>query len=58
MMLVYHVTLQDHVHVIRELFDVMVKSHSSHYLTKFCGHKICGSGDIIVLVCHELSQDQ
>ena len=58
MIFVCHVTLQDHVHVIRALFDFMIKSHSRHHPSKFCGHRICGSGDIIVLVCHEISQDQ
>ena len=34
----------------------------SHHLAKFCGHRACGSSDttnedIIVLVCHVISQD-
>ena len=29
----------------------------SHYSGKFGGHKHCGSGDIILLVCHAISQD-
>ena len=29
----------------------------SHHITKFDGHRHCGSGDIVVLVCHIISQD-
>ena len=29
----------------------------SHYPAKFGGHRHCDSGDIIVLVCHVISQE-
>ena len=29
----------------------------SHHPTKFHGHRHCGSGDKMVLVCHVISQD-
>ena len=29
----------------------------SHYRAKFGGHRHCDSGDIIVLVCHVISQE-
>ena len=32
-----------------------VKEH--HHCAKFCGHRYCGVGDIIILVCHVILQD-
>ena len=29
----------------------------SHHPVKFGGHRYCGSGDIIVLACHVITQD-
>ena len=29
----------------------------SHYPAKFGGHRQCGSRDVIVVVCHVISQD-
>ena len=34
----------------------MERNRSSHHPAKFCGHKQCSSGDMI-LVCHVISQD-
>ena len=45
-----HVTLQDHV--IRALYDFMVSD-----LSKFGGHRHCGTGNVTALVCHFISQD-
>ena len=28
-----------------------------HHLVKFCGHRHCGSGDIMVLDCHVILKD-
>ena len=45
-----HVTLQDHV--IKALYDFMVSA-----LSKFGGHRHCGTGNVTALVCHLISQD-
>ena len=29
----------------------------SHHQNKFCGHRHCESGNIIILVCHVILQD-
>ena len=29
----------------------------SHHLHKFCGHRYCGSGEIMVLVCHVILEE-
>ena len=40
------------------LKDHMIKRPHDHNPTKFSGHRPCGSGDVIVLVYHVISQDQ
>ena len=50
MVLVCHVTLQDHV--IKALYDFMIKIKIYHHPNKLGGHRHCGTGDIMVLVCH------
>ena len=51
---VCHVTLQDHV--VKVFNDFIVKV--CHHLTKFGGQRHCGIGDIVVLICHVISQNQ
>ena len=51
MNLVCYVILQDQV-TSTEYFYEWEMPNLSHYLTKFGGHKHCGSGYIMVLFCH------
>ena len=34
-----------------------LNGQEGNYPAKFGGHRQCGSGDIMVLVCHVISQD-
>ena len=38
-------------------FGLEKGTQGSHHPAKFCGHRFCGRGDIIVLVCNMISQD-
>ena len=55
MVLICHVIKQNHE--TNELSNFMVGSLLNQHLTKFGGHRHCSVGDIIVLVCHMISQD-
>ena len=46
-------------HVSKVSCDFMEASSTVYaHPVRFCGHSYCGSGDIIVLVCHIIPQDQ
>ena len=51
MVFVSHMTLQDHA-----LFD-FTPLKINHHPTMFGGHRHCGNGDIMLLVCRVISQD-
>ena len=54
---VCRMTLQDHIN--KALYDFMVwPLKTSHHPTKFGSHRFCGNGDIMILVCHSIWQDQ
>ena len=47
----FHVILQDYVTRVKELYDWKTLK-VNHHPVKFCVHRHCDSGDIIVFVCH------
>ena len=53
MFLVCHVISQDHV--MEESFVYIIRSPSIKS-TMYGGHRHCGSGDLMVLVCHVILQ--
>ena len=56
MVSVCHVISQDHV--TKGLTNYGWKLLKvSQYPTKFCGHRHCGGGDIVVLVCQVILQE-
>ena len=73
MALIYHVILQDYVikgsfdfmdrspsrqvTILQCLVSHHLSHPASHHPTKFGGHRHCDGGDIIILVCHVISQD-
>ena len=57
-MVFYHVTLQNHViKTSSDFMKVTLSSDFFHRHAKFGSHRHCGNEDIMVSVCHAISQD-